>query len=545
MKKKNVPGSDPSPFSVTFHPGGEIESRPGESLLNAAWRAGVPVDAPCGGQGWCGRCRVIVDPPTLPSTEEKEVLSSGEIDDRWRLACRTFPDGPSKVTLPPSESGPARLTALEGIFSRGKPPGGRQGYGVALDLGTTTLAAQLWDLASPRLLGAATAANPQSAFGFDVISRITSSTGPGGLDRLSSALRRGAAALMEGLLREHGLTASRVTEIVLAGNTTMEHFFAGIDPASLARAPFRPAFLTLPPAPAPEFGLGAFSRAEVHLLPNASAFLGGDALGGVLALDSLTEDRPVLLIDMGTNAEILLLRSRSCLAASAAAGPALEGGNISSGMQAMPGAVEEVDFNGDLVLRTLGDLPPRGLCGSGLIDLVALLVRLGFILPDGRLLSSGEAFASPWKKMVSRLSPPEEESSFTVQRGRGPRPSITLTQEDIRQFQLAKAAITTGWQLLLKEGRLGPDKMKYIFLSGGFGYGLRPRSLVTLGIIPPAWEEKLSFPGNTSLAGAARYLLLPEARKRLPLILGTMKTRHLAESKNFQKFFLDNMAFPG
>jgi uncharacterized 2Fe-2S/4Fe-4S cluster protein (DUF4445 family) len=120
-----------------------------------------------------------------------------------------------------------------------------------------------------------------------------------------------------------------------------------------------------------------------------------------------------------------------------------------------------------------------------------------------------------------------------------------LTQEDIRQIQLAKAAITTGWQLLLKEGRLGPEKIKYVFFSGGFGYGLRPRNLVTLGIIPPIWEEKLSFPGNTSLAGAARYLLIPEARKRVPLILRHMKTRHLAESKVFQKFFLANMAFPG
>jgi uncharacterized 2Fe-2S/4Fe-4S cluster protein (DUF4445 family) len=488
---------------------------------------------------------VKVDPPPPPSPEEIELLSSGEIDDHWRLACRTFPEGPSTVTLRRPEAGPARLPVLQGIISRGKPPGTVEGFGIAFDLGTTTLAAQLWDMASPRLLGAATAPNPQSAFGFDVISRITSSTGPGGLDRLSSSLRRGAASLMRGLLGEHGLTASRVTEIVLAGNTTMEHFFAGIDPASLARAPFRPAFLTLPPAPATEFGLRAFSRAKVHLLPNASAFIGGDALGGVLALDSLTEDRPVLLIDMGTNAEIVLLRSRSCLAASAAAGPALEGGNISSGLQAMPGAVEEVDFDGDLVLRTLGDLSPRGLCGSGLIDLVALLVRLGFILPDGRLLSPEEALASPWKKMVSRLRPGKEGNSFTVLQGRGSRPSIKLTQEDIRQLQLAKAAITTGWQLLLKEGRLGPEEIRYVFLSGGFGYGLRPRNLLTLGIIPPVWAEKLSFPGNTSLAGAARYLLLPEARKRMPLILRGMKTRHLAESKVFQKFFLANMAFPG
>ena len=140
--------------------------------------------------------------------------------------------------------------------------------------------------------------------------------------------------------------------------------------------------------------------------------------------------------------------------------------------------------------------------------------------------------------------PRKEERFFTVLQGRGSRPSITLTQEDIRQLQLAKAAITTGWQLLLREGRLGPEKIKYIFFSGGFGYGLRPRNLVTLGIIPPAWEEKLSFPGNTSLAGAARYLLLPGARKRVPLILRGMKTRHLGGIKGFPEVLSGQYGLP-
>lgn len=540
MKKK----PQPRPVSLTFPGGRKATLSAGESVLNAAWRTGIALEAPCGGQGWCGHCRVHIDPAPAPSPEDGETLSPGDIAAGWRLACRTHPAQDSTV-FPGS---------LEGSISSPpvprRPPPSRgasrrpAGYGIALDIGTTTLAAQLWDTAGPSLLGTATLLNPQAAFGLDVISRISSSEKPGSLTRLQRSLRRGVNDLLRGLLKEHGVRPGQITEVVAAGNTTMEHFLAGADPSSLARAPFRPSFLALPPGRAPDIGLHSFSRAAVHFIPNVSAFIGGDAVAGVLAVLPPAKERPALLIDMGTNAEMVLIRSRTFLATSAAAGPALEGGALASGLRAVPGAIEEVDFTGDLLLKTIGDRSPRGLCGSGLIDLVAVLIRLGFILSDGRLLSPEEGRNSPWKRLVPRLRLQGKERSFVLSRARGRSPAVILTQDDIRQVQLAKAAIATGWQLLLREARLDPGDVSSIFLAGSFGYSLRPRNLSTLGLIPALWEEKLSFPGNTSLAGATRFLLSLSERDRLERIIPRVKTRHLAETNQFRDCFVKNLDFP-
>lgn len=541
MKKKITGPARGS--AIRFKPGRKVMALPGESILNAAWRSGTPLESPCGGQGWCGRCRVQVAPPSPPSVKDEKAFTTEEIAGGWRLACRAIPSVDTTVSLPPGGKAPILIPGPPIPHVRAASTQSGE-YGFAVDLGTTTLAAQLWEIGTGRLVGAAGALNPQASWGSDVISRISAASRRGTFNRLSTSLRQGLSSLLREILAEHKLPLSAVREIVVAGNPAMAHFFARRDPSSLARAPFRPAFFALPPLPAAEYGLREYSRAAVRLLPGASAFVGGDAVAGVLALLPLARKRPVLLIDMGTNAEIVLLRSRSFLATSAAAGPALEGGAISAGLQAMPGAVEEIEFRGDLVIHTLGNVTPQGICGSGLVDLVALLVRLGFVLPDGRLLTPGEGGRSPWKKISRRLVMSAGESAFTIFQLDRKSPPILLTQDDIRQVQLAKAAISAGWKCMLEKSRLRPEDVKNVYISGGFGYGLRSESLAGLGMIPQVWENRCLFPGNTSLAGSSRFLLDRNAPSRIDRIIDSLDAFHLAESPRFRDYFIDAMNFP-
>jgi uncharacterized 2Fe-2S/4Fe-4S cluster protein (DUF4445 family) len=429
------------------------------------------------------------------------------------------------------------------------PPGapastGKGDFGIAVDVGTTTLAAQLWDMGRRRLTASAVASNPQSAFGADIISRISASTGKKGLRLLKSSLREGLGTLVRALLLEGGVAPGKVASITMSGNTTMQHFLLGADPSPLASAPFRPAFLSLDPMPATRLGLRSLRRATVALLPCASAFVGGDAVGGALFLASAHRERPSLLIDIGTNAELVLLRERSMTATSAAAGPALEGGSLSCGMQALPGAIEEVDFNGDLVLKTIAGKGPRGLCGSGLIDLTALLLRFGLIEPDGRLLGEGECAAHPWKKLTDRLTLIKGQNAFLVSPSRGSLPRIVLTQDDVRELQLAFSAVATAWQLLLRKARCGTDRIHTVFLTGGFGYSLKAASLTALGLIPRIWEDRIAVTPNASLSGAARALLDPSFLPKARRASERMTAWHLAESRDFPDLFIHNLSFP-
>jgi uncharacterized 2Fe-2S/4Fe-4S cluster protein (DUF4445 family) len=538
--KKHPSSPPPEPVLLSFEGGQRTEIQPGESILDAAWRFGLPVDAPCGGQGWCGRCRAKVSPSPPAVPEDSTIFSSAELRDGWRLACRCHPTAAASVTLPE----PAQATLSEGrILKDISPPVAERApkgarLGIALDLGSTTLSAQIWDLDRRRLLGTRSAANPQASSGSDIISRIAAAAHPSGLSRLSRSLRTGIADLLADLVLAGGTTCAHVTDIVAAGNTTMQHFLAGADPSPLANAPFRPAFLALPPRPAPELGLLRFTAAEIRLVPSFSAFVGGDAVAGLLSLLPQRPPVPSLLIDIGTNAELVLIRRRSFLATSAAAGPALEGGNISSGMTARPGAIEKFDFTGDLAPAVIGGGPPRGICGSGLFDLVALLLKFGLLLPDGRLLAPGEVSRHPWPKLAARLGAGKDGTSFSYSRG------LSLTQDDLRQVQLAKSAVATAWQLLLKESRLRKEQIQHLYLAGSFGYSLRPGSLSAIGVIPREWEEKTVFSGNTSLSGAAVSLLRPDLSAETDRILRTTKTRHLAESSHFRDLFLGNLAFP-
>ncbi len=543
---KSPRGPKAGTVRLTFTPGGPVEADRDETVLNAAWRAGVPVVSPCGGQGLCGRCLVRMEPAPPLSEEDFVLLTGRDREAGWRLACRARAQRETRVTLPRRGGAAAGVPVLVGpsLTRGGGRRGGRKRFGAAVDLGTTTLAAQLWDISDRKLLDTATAPNPQAPWGADILSRISASAGTEERSRLRDALRRGVEDLVLGLADRAGLKPPELGEICVAGNTAMQHFLTGRDPQPLSRAPFRPVFLAPPPLTGRALGLKFLHRAVVRLVPCASAFVGGDAVAGVVALLAAGRKAPSLLVDMGTNAELVLLRPRSVLATSAAAGPALEGGSISCGMAAVPGAVEEVEFAGDLRLKVLGGGEARGLCGSGLIDAAALLLRFGLLLPDGRLQPPESAARSPWKRLAARLQRDGSLLSFRIREATGSSPPLTLTQKDIRELQLAAAAVATAWQLLLRQARLRASDVQTVYMAGGFGYSLRPESLSTLGLISPLWKTRVAVVGNSSLAGASLCLLDRTSAERAGRIAATMKTFHLAGTRDFQRHFIHNLTFP-
>ncbi|MCR4409215.1 MAG: ASKHA domain-containing protein [Candidatus Saccharicenans sp.] len=386
--------------------------------------------------------------------------------------------------------------------------------GLALDLGTTTVSARLLDLVKGKTLASASAANLQAAFGADLISRIAFAVEkPGNLKKLRRAALKSIAQLTEVLAREAGVKTKWIYAVCLAGNAVMNHIFLNQPVDSLGRAPFRPAFLSHEPVPGLEVGLSLNPRAMVFTSPNLGGFVGGDISSGLLYTGLPSKAGNYLYVDLGTNGEIALKKGKKILVASTAAGPAFEGSGISCGQPALPGAIEYVKWSGDrFKYRTIGRKKPSGLCGSGLLSVLAESLRAGWLLPSGRITAG--------------------RSEIPV------APGLTLSQLDIRKLQLALAALKSGMRLLLSTAGLDWTELDGLYLAGVFGSSVDPGQCIAVGLLPPLPRRKIIFAGNASLAGAEMLLLSGQARKsaaRLPL-----KVQHvsLAELENFQGEFL-------
>lgn len=318
--------------------------------------------------------------------------------------------------------------------------------GIALDIGTTSVVAVLYDLKTGQQLAKASGLNPQTQYGGDVITRITYAKQTVGLDNLHSAIIEGINQLINQLTEQSGTLCQDIYFMIVAANTTMLHLFIKENPASLAVAPFEAVFLAALEISAPEMGLNMNEKAAVHLTPSASSFVGGDILAGLLAIDFASYRGAALFIDIGTNGELAAIRNGKIVATSTAAGPAFEGMNITFGCRAEDGAIEgvRIDDRGNLNLGIIGQRPKaKGLCGSGLIELTAELIRRGVILPNGRFASPGQLEPT----LAVRLTQWQEQKCFLVDEDSG----VVLTQKDIRQIQLAKGALLAGITMLSRE----------------------------------------------------------------------------------------------
>ncbi|GAB4279059.1 MAG: ASKHA domain-containing protein [Deferrisomatales bacterium] len=543
-----------------------VEARPGETLLAALQRAGVDIESPCNGQGICGRCGVWVsDPHRVPETPHR-TIGADQAAQGLRLACRVTAEGDLEVVLPEGAALNARILEGEKISGvvlapavRVQAEGGRfllryedgpaeplEGWedgwvpkGLAVDIGTTTLVVSLFSLATGEELATASCLNPQTRFGHDVLSRIQKGSTPEGLRELAEAVRGGIGRLVEETCAASGSDPREVLDAVLGGNTTMLQLAAEIDPAPLGRLPFAVGLESDRVYPASRFGLRLHPRARVYVPPVAHAFVGSDITAGLLSCPGFFDgDRPLLFVDIGTNGEMALSSGGQWLVTSTAAGPAFEAMGLSSGMRAATGAVEAVSTDGEtLEVRTVDGVPPKGICGSGILDLVAVLLELEVIDPTGRMREPGETQGLP-PAVAERLTLFEGQPAFRLGEG------VTFTQQDVRQIQLAKGAIRTGIDMLLSETGVPLEGLEAVVLAGAFGYHLRPKSLETIGLLPPGAGSKVTFAGNTSRTGCAQMLLDASSRRALGERMGRVRHVSLAEGLEFQERFVENLAFP-
>ena len=463
---------------------------------------------PCGGKGVCGKCRVRATGALSPlSPEEQRHLTAFEQADDWRLSCCTTVEGDCRVTVD-ADSVMAVVTDGKAATCAAAPT--FAAYGAAVDIGTTTIAARLYD-ATGRLLAQAGCPNPQIAFGADVLSRVQ--TAGEGAD-LATPLQEAVNGLLSRLAEMAGIRAISIDGAVITGNTAMLCLFTRTDATPLSRAPFlRPrAFGETLPASA--LGLTALAPNRAVYLPScAAAFIGADALCAALAC--ALDTTPALLADMGTNGEMLLHHNDTIYACSTAAGPAFEGVGISCGMPAVSGAIDEVVLvNGRLTPHTIGGGKPIGICGSGLVDAVACLLATEEMDESGYIAAS-------------------------VSLGDG----LTLTAEDIRALQQAKAAVSAGLQTLLHHAALAAVDVQTLYAAGGFGSRLHGCNAAAIGLLPRALATRIQPVGNAALDGAALLLLDASARHRLTTLAERIQVIELATDPYFTDKFIKNMSF--
>ncbi len=420
-------------------------------------------------------------------------------------------------------------------------------YGMAFDIGTTTIMGSLHDLNSGKALAVGAATNPQNGFGADVISRITyASDNSGGLEKLQEKVVEALNKIIDELVGEAGIARERIYEAVAVGNTTMSHLFLGVDPTYLAPAPFVPAYRRPGILEAAEIGLAINPCGQVVVLPNVAGYVGSDTLGVILATGLEKRRDRCAVIDIGTNGELALAAAGRILTCSTAAGPAFEGAQIKHGMRAADGAIEAVRIVGDeLILEVIGGTKPRGICGSGLIDAAAALLKAGVIEPSGRLANPETTGQKLPPQLKARLRPGKGGYSFILaDSSEGYRArEVLLTQPDIRELQLAKGALYAGLQVLLQEAGLQVGDLDQVLLAGAFGNYIRRESAREIGLLPSIPLEKITAVGNAAGRGARMALISQSERARALALPDLVEHVELSARADFQEAFIKALAF--
>ena len=626
-------------FLITFLPEKKsISVDSGIDLLTASIKAGIHIYNSCGGEGVCGRCRVIVKKGKY-RTEQNRGISREERKKGYILACRTTPLSDMEVLVPVESrlgdievlTKEAKAKRLAGFYTPAKkteddhykpdlttfkhgplstklflklpPPsiddnsgdlerlfreigkrkdvslvqmslsnikrlpcllresnweltvtlGKKNGtvevvliepgnnadhnLGIALDVGTTTLVVYLVDLESKKVLSTKASHNPQVDFGEDVISRIIFAKEEKGLEELHHAVVDTINLLIEDLIKEQGLTLDDITAVLCAGNTTMTHLLLKIQPENIRRDPYIPALNSPPVIRAIEAGIKINPRGLLACLPSVGSYVGGDIVSGILACGMDNMDKPSLFIDLGTNGEIALGNKEYLLTCSTSAGPCFEGGGLNSGIRAMRGAIQTVSIkNKKLCIETIGGAPPKGICGSGVIDGLSVFLEHRIIDRLGKIRDNDLCKVRD-NNAVRELVLVDGRDSAT---GR----DITLDENDIKNVIHSKGAIYTGIEVLLKESGCKRSDLGRIFIAGGLGTALNIRSSINIGLLPDLSEDKFEFMGNTSIAGARMCLLSSEAFEKAHSIAGRMTYLDLSSSPLFMNNYSAALFFP-
>ena len=491
------------------------------NLLEALMRHGIFLRADCGGQGSCGKCRV-------------ELLSEDGRPESV-LACQTRVVQDLTIRIPESAISSSFImdkaqVDLPDSFYRRFQPLGADRLGAAVDLGTTTVAVYLCDLLRGEVLSSIALKNPQALYGADVMSRITAVVHDvNTLNNMQALTVKGIQWGIDTLISKAAIPGAAVARMVAVGNPTMIHILAGVDPSPLGTAPYQPVFSR--PRTFDAKSLGFDSTFPIQTLPNMSGFLGGDILAAAQAADMIAQPDGTLLIDLGTNGELVLKQNDQLFhATSCATGPAFEGATLSCGIQAIPGAINGIELGPGRTLAGFSmvnpenrpGLKPTGICGAGVISSVAQFCRSGVIRPDGAFSSGQDRFT---------LVP--EDSA---------QPALYLSQKDIRSVQLGKSALITGIQFLLK--RAGFDRPKKLIIAGAFGAYLPKPDLIRLGMIPDLEDDRIKIAGNLAGSGAVMAVCDPRSIQDATDMAAKIQTVELALDTQFQASFVENLGFP-
>jgi len=411
--------------------------------------------------------------------------------------------------------------------------------GAAIDLGTTTIAGALYHLESGKLLSRAGRLNPQTIHGADIISRIQyASASPKNRKEISALAAAGINEVIRELCAAASVSADAILSITLAGNTTMQHLFLETPADFLPTAPYVPVFKDALNLSAGDAGLQIHQRARLFVFPSIGGFVGGDTVADMLIASLENSAKPSLMIDIGTNGEIVLGAGKRLIATSAAAGPAFEGRNIACGIRAESGAIDSVSIVEKVSVHTIGDAPASGICGSGLLSAISAFRQKGVIDASGRFNTN----ALP--SLKDRFFENEEGLGFMlIRKNEGAQRDIFLTQKDIRQFQLAKGAIAAAVQLLLKEYGIAASALDKIYIAGAFGNFINPEDALIAGLIPAAEKEQIKFIGNAALAGASETLLRTPMRAKALELARRTAFIELAGRPDFQDIFAESMMF--
>ncbi|MBQ0134344.1 MAG: DUF4445 domain-containing protein [Clostridiales bacterium] len=626
-------------ITFRFSDGKEIVStaRSGESLMEIAKGAGVDIDAPCGGNGTCGKCRVRLLEGEVDCKQSKHI-SDEDWAKGWRLACQSKILDACTVEVPDSASAfktgirtadlndPATFAIFENIQSELGEVGlmqekavfsaivsmnvptlddtmpdnerliwaaeeatgcenitlsynalmvlasvlrendftvrcvfARKGdaleildvldkddtgpiCGVAVDIGTTTVTCCLVDLESGKLHGKASAGNGQIRYGADVINRIIQSVKPGGAEKLRKAVvDETLLPLLDSVCHQGGISRKHIYRICIAGNTTMEHLLLGVFADPVRMEPFVPSFFSAGNLRAADVLPGLNTAATLVLAPNVGSYVGGDITAGVLSCELWRKSELSLFIDLGTNGEIVLGNSDFMLTCACSAGPAFEGGEISHGMRATDGAIEEITIDKESMEPTFSVIgesgtKPVGLCGSGLIDIVAALFRTGIIDPKGKFHREGRRIRRDEHGQGRYVIAFEDES--------GDGSEVSINETDIDNFIRAKGAIFSAVLLMLRKLDMTPDMLDYIWIAGGIGSGIDFKNAITIGMFPDVELEKFHYIGNSSLTGSYAMLLAVDAEAKVEELGRNMSYVELSNEPSYMDEFVSACFLP-
>lgn len=619
--ERSLPGA--GSVRVSFQPSGAGFDVPaGETLFDAAARAGVDVDTVCGGNGSCGKCKVRIDEGAPPvKSIDSYHLTAVDIAAGYRLSCQLVAERDLVVHVP-SSGGRTKVRILhEGVrrevplqpnvhktYIPYVPPRHRDGiadwdsvksglprafhgvriplpwlrrlpelirdeqgmtivvanrgvirlepgdttahnYGVALDIGSTTVVGFLIDLNTGEQLAVASLVNHQSSYGDDLVARLSRAQhNPDGLALLHELIVADVDEICGQLARDAAVEPAQINEVVVVGNMTMHHFLLRLDSTYLGLSPYAPVVRDSVVVQAGELGLRLDPEVPVYVLPNIAGFVGSDTVAMVLAaqLHLLPELR--MAVDVGTNGEIVLGSRTRLIACSAPAGPAFEGARITQGMRAVPGAIEHVELSGDITCSVIGGIPPRGVCGSALIDIAAVLLDAGVVDRSGKLLRGDELPASVPGRIRERILEGEsrKDSAFVLAWAEetGAERDVVFTQQDLREFQLAKGAIRAGGMVLQQVLGVVDGDLEEVLLAGGFGTTIDLANARRANLVPRVPLDRLRSLGNA--AGVGARLALTSTRERVGAERIGRRTEHvrLSGMDDFQKAFVSAMQFP-